>query len=187
MYIYTSILTVFLYLLLQAVQRGVKVRCKCHGVSGACTVETCWREIPTMREVSNILKRQYNDALRVSVEERDIGPAILRTVSSKSPALQSSHLVYIKKSINYCIRNRNFTFGRECAPRMLLDLAKNGSSLPGGRINREAPACEDICCGQLHRMYRTVNSNPCHCRFVWCCNIFCDICSTTVDSYYCVS
>lgn len=176
-------------LIFQAVQNNMRVRCRCHGVSASCTLQTCWREVPSMREVSTVLKRQYNEALRVSVQRRDIGPAILRTVNSKSVIVtpQSSDLVYLKRSINYCIRNRNFTFGRECAPRLLLELSKNGSTLPGGIINEDAPACEVICCGQLHRMHRRVFSSRCHCRFVWCCDIRCDICSITADNYYCTS
>lgn len=166
----------------------MKTRCKCHGVSGSCSMKTCWRVISTMREIGQILKSQHINALRVSIEHRSIGPAVLRTVGSNSMTpMLDNHLVYIKTSINYCIKNRNYTIGRECAPRDLLKKVKLGLPLPAGQINKEAPVCEDICCGQLFRLDRTVSSYYCNCRFIWCCDILCDICTATVDKYYCIS
>ena len=147
-------------------------------------MKTCWRVISPMREISHILKTQHSSALRVSVEHRTIGPAVLRTDGSQSMTPRANHLVYLKSSINYCIRNRHYTYGRECVPRNLLAaLQEQGSPL----FNNEAPICEDICCGQQFRQQREVGSYYCNCRFEWCCDIVCDICTEAIEKYYCVS
>ena len=38
-------------------------QCKCHGVSGACNVRTCWQTLPDFREVGSFLKERYDTAL----------------------------------------------------------------------------------------------------------------------------
>jgi len=43
----------------------MKVQCKCHGVSGSCEVKTCWRSVPSFRELGVILKEKYNGATEV--------------------------------------------------------------------------------------------------------------------------
>jgi len=43
----------------------MKIQCKCHGVSGSCEVKTCWRSVPSFREVGSILKDKYNGATEV--------------------------------------------------------------------------------------------------------------------------
>lgn len=39
--------------LLQAVIKKSKVTCKCHGVSGSCSLVTCWQQLSSFREVSS--------------------------------------------------------------------------------------------------------------------------------------
>ncbi len=48
-----------------AVRKAMRQLCKCHGVSGSCATQTCWRQIGDFRDVGAFLKRQYRAALRV--------------------------------------------------------------------------------------------------------------------------
>jgi len=51
----------------QAIEDHMKVQCKCHGVSGSCEVKTCWRSVPSIRDIGNILKDKYNGATEVRI------------------------------------------------------------------------------------------------------------------------
>nr|KAG5713621.1 hypothetical protein BaRGS_024669 [Batillaria attramentaria] len=46
------------------VKKGMKKDCKCHGMSGSCTIKTCWMRLPTFREVGTILKDRFDGATR---------------------------------------------------------------------------------------------------------------------------
>lgn len=45
-------------------------KCKCHGVSGACSMRTCWQRVNEFRRVGSMLKSAYDDAIRVTYEPR---------------------------------------------------------------------------------------------------------------------
>jgi len=48
-----------------AVKKTMRRMCKCHGVSGSCATQTCWRQISDFKTVGNYLKRSYKKALKV--------------------------------------------------------------------------------------------------------------------------
>lgn len=48
----------------QAVRHSMRQSCKCHGVSGSCTMQTCWIQLPPFRSVGQALKRQYDTSVR---------------------------------------------------------------------------------------------------------------------------
>ncbi|CAM9945008.1 unnamed protein product, partial [Bubo scandiacus] len=43
----------------------MRQECKCHGMSGSCTVRTCWMRLPTFRAVGDVLKDRFDGASRV--------------------------------------------------------------------------------------------------------------------------
>ncbi|CAH8590063.1 unnamed protein product [Schistosoma bovis] len=45
-------------------------KCKCHGVSGACSMRTCWQRVNEFRHVGIMLKAAYDSAIRVTYEPR---------------------------------------------------------------------------------------------------------------------
>ncbi|XP_052285107.1 protein Wnt-9a-like isoform X2 [Dreissena polymorpha] len=49
----------------KVVKAEVKTRCKCHGISGSCTVRTCWRQLATFLDIGNILKAKYENSYKV--------------------------------------------------------------------------------------------------------------------------
>lgn len=167
----------------------MKTVCRCYGTTGSCTMKTCWRKLPHQREVSTILKKKYDDALKVAVTERSIGPAFLRAVGTQTVAPLSARLVYIKNSLNPCIGDSNFTTGRQCVPRSIKQRASNSNStvvkLEDGLVNTDFPVCEEVCCAQRYTSTRKVISTQCNCVFVWCCQVFCDICAEVVKTYQC--
>uniref|UniRef100_A0A8C2SL57 Protein Wnt n=1 Tax=Capra hircus TaxID=9925 RepID=A0A8C2SL57_CAPHI len=54
------------------------VACKCHGVSGSCSLKTCWLQLADFRKVGDALKEKYDSAaaiLRAQREHRLAGHA----------------------------------------------------------------------------------------------------------------
>lgn len=49
----------------QAVKKTMRRMCKCHGVSGSCATQTCWRQISDFKTVGQYLKKGYKKALKV--------------------------------------------------------------------------------------------------------------------------
>ena len=44
----------------------MKLECKCHGVSGSCTIRTCWLAMMDFKRVGAHLRNKYNGATQVS-------------------------------------------------------------------------------------------------------------------------
>lgn len=50
--------------------------CKCHGLTGTCTINTCWKIMPRFVETSSRLRHRYNAAVPVKMNN-DIGSLIV--------------------------------------------------------------------------------------------------------------
>jgi hypothetical protein len=50
----------------QATEDSLSRACKCHGVSGSCSVKTCWKSLADLRVVSVTLLRSYYSAVEVT-------------------------------------------------------------------------------------------------------------------------
>jgi wingless-type MMTV integration site family protein 8 len=57
-------LQICILIFLKAVRHSMRQSCKCHGVSGSCTMQTCWIQLPPFRTVGQVLKRQYDNGVR---------------------------------------------------------------------------------------------------------------------------
>ncbi|XP_017324609.1 protein Wnt-6 isoform X3 [Ictalurus punctatus] len=56
-----------------AVKNYMRTECKCHGLSGSCTLRTCWKKLPRFREVGNRLLERFNGASKENRFSRDQG------------------------------------------------------------------------------------------------------------------
>lgn len=170
----------------------MKLECRCHGVSGSCSAKTCWRKVPKMEEIGKNIKDKYDDSIKVSVQiTSKAEPPSLRSVSEKVP-VSTSHLVHLKKSKDYCSIIANYTLGRQCVPNKIKNSynINVNNELDDGlviTVDKTLPVCEELCCDGDYSVKRTVTSETCNCRFRWCCEILCDDCVTTVDTYTCNS
>jgi len=45
--------------------RSMTTQCKCHGVSGSCSVKTCWRALADLRTAAQHIYRRYVRAVEV--------------------------------------------------------------------------------------------------------------------------
>lgn len=153
----------------RAVYRLVKIECKCHGVSGSCSMKTCWLKLPSFREVGDYLKEKYDSAIEVRYESRQNQ---LRARYRRFSTPTKEDLVYIQDSPNYCDYNEKMgiigTSGRQCN--------KNSNGPDGCRI---------MCCGRGYYIRKTIKEEKCKCKFEWCCSVKCETCITEVETYIC--
>ena len=40
-------------------------QCKCHGISGSCSIKTCWMKLAAFRKVGDQLKNKFSGASKV--------------------------------------------------------------------------------------------------------------------------
>lgn len=156
----------------QVIKAGVETTCKCHGVSGSCTVRTCWRQLSPFHEIGKQLKQKYETSLKVgsttneATGEGDISPPKKSIPGHSDQIPRTTDLVYIDDSPSFCLMSRYSpgTSGRKCYKD------KN---------------CDSICCGRGHNTQSRVVTRPCQCQVRWCCYVECKQCTQREEVYTC--
>ncbi|MPC72093.1 Protein Wnt-7b [Portunus trituberculatus] len=153
----------------------MRTQCKCHGVSGSCTVKTCWKTLPPFTLVGKHLFHKYKKAKSVTVHKsRRRSSLHLRLMRAKRRGRRprKSHLVYLEKSPNYCQMNPAVgslgTAGRSC---------NRTSSGSGG--------CNLLCCGRGYNTHQYTRTWHCNCKFYWCCYVQCNTCMEDAEEHTC--
>ncbi|KAG8230627.1 hypothetical protein J437_LFUL004539 [Ladona fulva] len=178
-YCFTSAIKALVLILLlyfsQAVIQKTRVTCKCHGVSGSCSLITCWQQLASFREVADMgsihsdhLLDKYDGATEVKINRR--GRLQIRDPRFSLPT--PSDLVYLEDSPNYCVRNLSVgslgTQGRVC-----------------NRTSHGMDGCNLLCCGRGYNTRRATIRERCDCKFHWCCVVKCRTCVSHVDLHTC--
>nr|AOZ35529.1 Wnt5 [Clarias batrachus] len=144
------------------------VSCKCHGVSGSCSLKTCWLQLADFRKVGDALKEKYDSAAAMKINAR----GKLVQVHSKFNPPTSHDLVYVEPSPDYCVQNHSTgslgTQGRLCN--------KTSEGMDG---------CALMCCGRGYDQFKAPAGRRCHCKFHWCCYVKCKRCTRVVDQFVC--
>ncbi|KAG8000774.1 Protein Wnt-6 [Nibea albiflora] len=86
-----------------AVKLYMRTECKCHGLSGSCTLRTCWKKMPHFREVGDRLLERFNGASKV-MGGNDGKTLIPVGQNIKPPDKQD--LIYSDESPDFCLANR---------------------------------------------------------------------------------
>ncbi|XP_070156463.1 protein Wnt-11b [Polyergus mexicanus] len=148
----------------RAVEQSLTLECKCHGVSGSCSVRTCWRGLGASgpSAAGSRLLRRYATAAEVRP----------RSGGRLPPLYHHDNLLYTIKSPDYCLPDKKRgslgTIGRQC----------NGSS-------SGYEGCEYLCCGRGH-VTRTENIlERCDCKYISCCYVRCKTCRRIIQTYEC--
>lgn len=157
-------------LYLQTVKELMKLQCRCHGVSGSCSIQSCWRSLPSFRQVGEKLKRKYQKSVRIARQSK----RKLRRLAKRNrrDPVTLDNLVFVHRSPNYCRPN-----------------PKRGILGTRGRLcNKEqngAKSCDLLCCGRGYNTQIIRHVERCHCRFIWCCDVKCKSCETLIEKYTC--
>lgn len=170
----------YLFFCLQHITSEMHKDCKCHGMSGACTLRTCWMRLPNFRVVGDMLKDRFDGASRVMVSNDGSSRRQKNRYNFKLQPYDPEHkppgqkdLVYYEVSPNFCDRN----------PRM-------GIQGTQGRLCNESSigvdGCDLMCCGRGHRSQEITVVERCQCFFKWCCEVKCKMCRTKKMIHYCL-
>ncbi|KAG5891481.1 hypothetical protein JTB14_004939 [Gonioctena quinquepunctata] len=161
----------------EAGRRGVRSRmqrtCKCHGVSGSCSMQICWRRLPPFKAVAEGLFQRYEGASHVRfTDNRKKSVKKLRAISKDLKKPKRIDLVYLDDSPDYCEKNDVLnilgTHGRMC-----------------NRTSLGMDGCRLLCCGRGYQTRVREVEEKCNCRFVWCCNVVCDTCRSRKEEHVC--
>nr|XP_026485018.1 protein Wnt-11-like [Vanessa tameamea] len=150
----------------KAVSQGMRTKCTCHGVSGSCSVRTCWRALGALARAGGALAREAARATALPAH-----PAPRRPHRPLRRA--RARLRYVTPSPDYCEPDAAAgslgTHGRKC----------NASAGSG------AGGCGRLCCGRGRRALRSARLERCRCRYHWCCRVDCQLCRVTTEEHYC--
>lgn len=167
----------------QAIKATMRRACKCHGVSGSCSIQTCWMQLADFREVGNYLKLKYEQAKKLEMDKRPVrsgNNADNRgAIAHAFRSIAQTELVYLEESPDYCVKNQSLEYqgteGRECL--------KGDKNMPAW----ERKSCRRLCyeCGLRVMEKRIKVVSSCKCKFHWCCTVKCERCTQVVSKYYC--
>ena len=148
----------------------MRMKCRCHGVSGSCAVKTCWKTMPGFDEIGKILKQRYENAVAVAPRAKrklKRKPKFLRRVP-----ITDDEIVYMDRSPNYCRKDLKKgvlgTKGRQC-----------------NKVNGSPGSCQLLCCGRGYNTQVVRKVERCYCKFYWCCKVKCKLCESMLDRYTC--
>ncbi|KAI1291836.1 Protein Wnt-8b [Halotydeus destructor] len=196
-----------------AVRNTMVRKCKCHGISGSCTTQTCWMRIAEFRVVGNYLKNAYRKAVK---RDSNTGRAsnslgrIRKGISERSPAI-AGHTGLGRNVISTLSSGQADSGGDSqdglSATRLAFvedspDYCTHNAAGSNGTLGRqcskrkgpevevdEKRSCRRLCrqCGFKVERQRNQVTGPCNCRFKFCCQVQCDQCTTDQDTFTCAA
>nr|AVK72279.1 Wnt8 protein [Xenoturbella bocki] len=170
----------------KAVKKMMKTVCKCHGVSGACTTRTCWRQLSDFRDVGDLLKRKHATSIQVDFVSGKLQQYNSANSNHEMPEISRRDLVYLEPAPDYCRVNLTSgsqgTIGRECLRDA--DVKTYGEVAPYVRRS-----CKRLCkdCGLKVVRERIQVVSSCNCKFHWCCHVKCEECVDTIVKLRCAT
>jgi hypothetical protein len=175
----------------RVILKNMKTICKCHGVSGSCSVKVCWKVMPEFRVIGNELFRKYSQAMQLKdatiknrVKKLKIIVSRRSTGYNDQQVTYRDDLIFIDKSPNFCKRNQELdtpgTSGRMCS---LETQAKK--VFDSGNEATPIERCDYLCCGRGYYSKVVETEYDCDCQFQWCCSVKCKKCKRKVVQYFC--
>ena len=146
--------------------------CRCHGVSGSCTVRSCWLHVAPIRQIGDQLKKSYERASQVTLASRNATTGSFRLLlaargkQAATNTLRHGRPVYTQRSPNYCTSS-SFSHGTQ------------------GRLCENTMNCDVLCCGRGHEKRRRLIEKSCNCLVIWCCEVKCSTCQIQSEFLTC--
>ncbi|XP_026675924.1 protein Wnt-7c-like [Diaphorina citri] len=185
----------------KAVIRASKVTCKCHGVSGSCSMITCWQQLTPFREIELPYKtdaviraskvtckchgvsgscsmitcwQQLTPFREIGEFLRDKYDSATEVRISKRGKLQVKNPRFSRPTVNdlvYIDESPNY-----CVRNPSLgSLGTQGREC--NRTSRGLDSCHLLCCGRGYNTAKVTRTFRCRCKFHWCCHVQCQQCT----------
>lgn len=174
----------------QIILRNMKQFCKCHGVSGSCSIKVCWKVMPDFRIIGNEIMKRYSSASRdesrklINRMRRQRGVVLRREALNSNSQAYRDNLIFVQRSPNFCRKvNKNGIVGTSQRMCGQLEQSSNSTSIQPFSEIREK--CEDLCCGRGFYSKVMEIEEDCNCEFQWCCSVKCKKCKKKVVQYFC--
>lgn len=191
------------------VQSQMRQECKCHGMSGSCTVKTCWMRLPPFRAIGDRLKDRFDGASRVMVSNS----GATRTgneARSKRPKKDNSNNIHNSIHSTRGGRSRKYKYGFQLKPYNPEHKPPSSDDLVylepspgfcekdpklgiqgtyGRQCNETSPGvdgCDLMCCGRGSKPQEVTSIERCNCTFRWCCEVKCDVCKFKKKIHTCL-
>ncbi|XP_059152707.1 protein Wnt-9a-like, partial [Physella acuta] len=174
---------------IKIVRELVNKTCKCHGLSGSCTVETCWQQLAPFKEVGRVLKNKYEKSVRVIGTTNDATTDQTQLMKQRPHAPETQLMKQRPHPPETSQQNLSVPVGLtelihiDDSP----DFCKASRYSPGtyGRLCNKGQNCGSICCGRGHNVQKRMYKRPCKCEVIWCCSLKCKECVEEEDVYLC--
>ena len=144
--------------------------CKCHGISGSCEYQTCYKSLASFSKVGSYLLQKYHKVAKVTVNQSDNELILADKKLATNPSRDD--LVFSVESPDFCQPNSSTgsigTLGRYCSKT---------TTGPG--------SCKVLCCGRGYDTLQERRVKDCSCQFYWCCHVKCEKCRQVVQTYKC--
>ena len=143
-----------MWLLFQAVKNNMKQVCKCQGLSGSCTIKTCYERMPEINDIGSHLMDKYNWATRV-IEWISDNTWILYDKTDRKPKEEDIVYSSVTNMDSFCQPNEvvgsDGTADRVCQTTSI----------------RKSDSCGNLCCGRgfIDRIVSVISD--CNCQFLY--------------------
>jgi hypothetical protein len=145
-------------------------KCRCHGFSGGCNVQTCYYKSQDGDTIAGILRERYSSSVEVHF---DTATNQITPVISQISYNVTRDLTHVSTSPDLCNSNPELgvlgTSGRPC----------------NGTVSAN-DYCGIMCCGRGHYTVTKTIYEEC-CEFVYCCRVECKPCPEPIvtHEHYC--
>ncbi|ENN70204.1 hypothetical protein YQE_13084, partial [Dendroctonus ponderosae] len=176
------------------VQSLMRRECKCHGMSGSCTMRTCWMKLTNFRTVSDVLKERYDKPAHIAAHSlassKPNKPHANRfPKGSTANSIPTKRENKRKHKYGFQLKPYNSEFKPpgdkdlvyyELSPAFCEKNPEFGIQGTYGRkcngSSEGVDNCSILCCGRGFISQEVIVNERCNCRFHWCCDVQCDMC-----------
>lgn len=144
--------------------KKIEQKCKCHGVSGSCTLKTCWTVAPELPRLVEALRSKYKRALQVVLaansstlllsSNQDVSSRQQRSLRQNNQIPATNELVFIEESPDICSLRQ-----------------PNGAPLSAGRECTDEEECRKLCCNRGFISIREAHIVRCNCQVSLTCSL----------------